>query len=403
MTFRDFFVRQQECYLDNSASTKVDPEVIKAMKPYFDKKYGNPSSRHEFGRHAHEAIEKARERIAKAIGADPAEIVFTSGGTESDNLAIRGMAHAVSEIISSNIEHDAILKTCADVSALYRIPYTQARVDGRGLLPEQSVSEIRENTLVSIMLANNEIGTIQPIKEICEAARDSAKRCGATVYLHTDAVQAVGKMKVDVRELGVDMLSLSSHKFHGPKGVGVLFIREGVKPKSIQTGGGHEGGLRAGTENVPGIVGMGKAAEIATRNLAEDAERMRVLRNLLADGVLERLERAEINGDREKRLPNNVNFRFFGVDGDKVLDELNEKGIGASTGSACSSKKSETSHVLRALGDPDGGWHSWGALRLTLSRFTTKREIRIAIDEVPDTVSALRRESPAWRNRQKIR
>jgi len=384
-------------YLDNSASTRVDPAVLEEMLPYFTERYGNASSLHSFGREAREAIEKARERVARLIGAKPEEIIFTGGGTESDNLALRGAAYSrknkARSILTSNIEHPAVLETFRDLeregfTAIY------AKVDKEGLLDAGTVAGMitQDMAVASVMLANNEIGTIQPVKEIAEECRKK------DVLFHTDAVQAAGKIPIDVKILGVDMLTLASHKFHGPKGVGALFIREGVRIKPIMTGGGHERGLRSGTENVPGIVGMGKAAEIARERLDEDVERMRKFRDMLIDGLLS-MEETYLNGSREKRLPNNANIRFHGIEGESLIFLLDEKGIAASTGSACSSKKLQASHVLLALGLPE--WQAHGSLRLTLSRFTTKDEVAFALKEIPPAVETLRKMSPVWRKIKK--
>lgn len=385
----------RKAYLDNSATTVVDPNVVTEMVPFFVEKYGNPSSLHSFGADAREAVEMARAQVARLINAKPEEIVFTSGGTESDNLALRGAVccgkHGANWVLSSNIEHPAILETCRSLEACgARTDYLKIDPDGF-VSPGDAARMVSEKTaVVSVMVANNEIGTIQPITAIAEECRAHAKNA----LIHTDAVQAAGKIRIDVKKLGVDLLSLASHKFHGPKGVGALFVREGVKLSPAMTGGGHEKGLRSGTENVPGIVGMGKAAEIAGENLADDAARMTRLRDKLIDGLLT-LEESYLNGSRGNRLPNNANFRFLGVEGESLVVMLDEKGIAASTGSACSSKKLEASHVLLALGIPE--WQAHGSLRLTLSRFTREEEVRLALEEVPEVVTKLRAMSPVWR------
>ncbi|MDD5317682.1 MAG: cysteine desulfurase family protein [Candidatus ainarchaeum sp.] len=382
-------------YLDNSATTMTDPEAVKAMLPYFTESYGNPSSLHSFGTEAREAVEKARAQVARLVGAKPGEIVFTSGGTESDNLALRGAAGAgkpgANRIVTSNVEHPAVLETCKSLEARgARTDYL--RIDRDGFVsPVDAARIVSERTaIVSVMLANNEIGTIQPVQEVAVECRARARNA----LVHTDAVQAAGKIPVDVERLGVDLLSLASHKFHGPKGVGALFVREGVRLSPAMTGGGHEKGLRSGTENVPGIVGMGKAAEIARENLGEDAARMTRLRDRLIDGLLP-VEETFLNGSREKRLPNNANLRFLGIEGESLVLLLDGEGVAASTGSACSSKKLQASHVLLALGIPE--WQAHGSLRLTLSRFTTDEEVSRAVDATKGAVSRLRAMSPVWK------
>jgi len=382
-------------YLDNSATTKVDPAVVEAMLPFFTERFGNPSSIHSKGVEAREAVEVARGQVARLINAKPSEIIFTSGGTEGDNLAIVGAvkaAHASDSsknaVVCSNVEHPAVLNPCKDLAAS-GFSFFEAKVSASGILElAEAQKHISSKTaLASIMLANNEVGTIQPVTAVAKLCHENG------ALMHTDAVQAVGKIPIDVKKLDVDLLSLASHKFHGPKGVGALYIREGVKIKPIFGGGGHERGLRSGTENVPGIVGLGKAAEIARENLSADIEKMGKLRDRLIDG-LSVLPRAFLNGDRNQRLPNNVNYRFLGVEGEALITLLDEAGICASTGSACSSKKLRASHVLTALGLAD--WEAHGSLRLTLSRFTTKDEIDYALEQIPQAVNTLRRMSPVW-------
>ncbi len=386
---------RMDVYLDNSATTKVDQKVVEAMLPYFTERFGNPSSIHSKGVEAREAVERAREQVAKLINAKPSEIVFTSGGTESDNLAIIGAAKAANSdeskrnaVVCSNVEHPAVLNTCKDLVAS-GFSFSEAKVNSEGILKTSEVqSHISKQTAVaSVMLANNEIGTIQPVAAVAKLCHEQG------ALMHTDAVQAVGKIPIDVKKLNVDLLSLASHKFHGPKGVGALFIREGVKIKPIFGGGGHERGLRSGTENVPGIVGLGAAAKIAAEDLSNDIPRMAALRNRLISG-LSGLSRAFLNGSRDQRLPNNANMRFLGVEGEALITLLDEEGICASTGSACSSKKLRASHVLLALGLAD--WEAHGSLRLTLSRFSTKDEIDYALEKIPKAVTTLRRMSPVW-------
>lgn len=382
-------------YLDNSATTKVDPAVVAAMLPFFTERFGNPSSIHSKGVEAREAVEVAREQVARLIGAKPSEIIFTSGGTESDNLAITGAAKAAYSaeperrvVVCSNVEHPAVLETCRNLTHS-GFSFSEAKVNPEGILElaEAQARVSNKTAIASIMLANNEIGTIQPVTAVAKLCHEQG------ALMHTDAVQAVGKMPIDVKALDVDLLSLASHKFHGPKGVGALYVRDGVKIKPIFGGGGHERGLRSGTENVPGIVGLGAAAEIARENLSADIERMGKLRDRLIDG-LSVLPRAFLNGDRDQRLQNNVNYRFLGVEGEALITLLDEDGICASTGSACSSKKLRASHVLTALGLAD--WEAHGSLRLTLSRFTTKEEVDYALEKIPAAVNTLRRMSPVW-------
>jgi len=382
-------------YLDNSATTKVDPLVVEAMLPFFTERFGNPSSIHSKGVEAREAVEVAREQVAKLINAKPSEIVFTSGGTESDNLAIIGAATAVhsadsskNAVVCSNVEHPAVLNPCKGLASS-GFSFSEAKVNPSGILElSEAQKHISSKTAVaSIMLANNEIGSIQPVTAVAKLCHENG------TLMHTDAVQAVGKIPIDVRKLDVDLLSLASHKFHGPKGVGALFIRDGVNIKPIFGGGGQERALRSGTENVPGIVGLGNAAEIARENLSADIEKMGKLRDRLIEG-LSTLPRTFLNGDRNQRLPNNVNYRFLGVEGEALITLLDGEGICASTGSACSSKKLKASHVLTALGLAD--WEAHGSLRLTLSRFTTKEEVEYALEKIPQAVSTLRRMSPVW-------
>lgn len=380
-------------YMDNSASSRVDDEVLKEMLPFFIERYGNASSLHSFGGEAREAVEKARVRVAALIGASPEEIVFTSGGTESDNLAVKGIAAAKcgkgDHIITTNIEHPAVLQPCKYLEKLgYKVTYAKVGSDGIVDVGDVEKAITDKTILISVMHANNEIGTIQPIEEIGKIARERG------IPFHTDAVQSAGKIGIDVRKMNIDLLSISAHKLHGPKGVGVLYLCKGIPIEPILHGGGHEGGLRSSTENVPGIAGLGKACEIAARDLEKNSARMRRLRDRLVDGAL-RLEETYLNGSRERRLPHNANFRFLGIEGESLVMMLDEKGIAASTGSACSSKKLQASHVLLALGLPE--WQVHGSLRLTLSRYNTEEEVDYVLAELPAIVSRLRSMSPVWR------
>lgn len=357
--------------MDHSATSPVAPEVLEAMLPYFSQKFGNASSLHSFGLEAKEALEEAREKVANLLGADPEEIIFTSGGTESDNLALKGIARLHRQkgkhIITSSIEHPAILEVCR-ILEKEGFEVTYLPVGSEGLVdPAALEAAIRpDTTLISIMHANNEIGTIQPVEEIGKIAAEK------DIFLHTDAVQTAGKIPVDVDRLGVDLLSLSGHKFYGPKGVGALFIRKGTKIESIVQGGGHERSLRSGTENIPGIVGLGRAAELAGQEMPQEMERLTGLRDRLAGYVLDQVPESWINGSMTHRLPFNLNFGFKYVEGESMLLYLDAKGVAVSTGSACSSHKLEASHVLRALGLAPQDCH--GSLRITMGRSNTSED-----------------------------
>lgn len=374
-------------YLDNAATTAVSPEVLEAMLPYFTQTYGNPSSIHATGRTAHKAVDAARRQVAEAIGAQPQEIYFTAGGSESDNWAIKGAAFARqskgNHIITSAIEHHAVLHTCAWLEKHgFRVTYLPVDMFGR-VNPEDVEMAITDQTiLISIMTANNEIGTIQPIRAIGQIAK------AHKILFHTDAVQAVGAIPLQVDELAVDMLSMSGHKLHGPKGVGVLYIRKGVRIDTLIHGGAQERGLRAGTENLPGIVGMGKAVELANAHLAENAARMTVLRDKLMDGILERIPDVRVNGHRTERLPNNCNVSIRYIEGEAMLLRLDLAGIAGSSGSACTSGSLDPSHVLLAIGLPHEIAH--GSLRLTLGTDTTEADIDAVLDTLPGIVSDLR-------------
>ncbi len=372
-------------YLDNASTTKVDPKVTKAMLPYFSEKFGNASSLHRSGREAKKALEHSRGTIAKKINAEPSEIIFTSGGTESDNLALRGAAyankHLGKHIITTKIEHPAVLNTCNSlIGEGFEVTYLDVDKEGFVDLDKLKKSIKKETILVSIIHGNSEIGTIQDIKKIGEICRK--KR----TLFHTDVVQSFTKVPIDVRKMRIDLLSISSHKIHGPKGMGALYIRKGTKIKPQSTGGPHEFKLRAGTENIPGAVGLAKAVETMEDN---DIKRMRFLRDRLISGLLS-IPDSVLNGPKgNKRLPNNVNVSFKGVEGESLLTYLDTKGICISTGSACSSKEEGPSHVLKAI-DVDEDC-IMGSIRLTLSKFTTKEEIDYTIKSVKEVVKHLRK------------
>ncbi|MBW3003957.1 cysteine desulfurase NifS [Candidatus Woesearchaeota archaeon] len=377
-------------YLDNGATTKVEPEVVKVMQPFFTERYGNASSLHQFGTEARDAVERSRKIIAESINAEPEEIFFTSGGTESDNLAIKGiMEHCIAgkgkHMITSKIEHPAVLNTCKCLEK-QGIEVTYLDVAKNGIINvEQLKKSIKKNTvLVSIMHANNEIGTIQPIKEIAKICKSKK------VLFHTDAVQSYTKEKIDVKDMGIDLASFSGHKIHGPKGIGFLYKRKGVHICPLINGGGHESGIRPGTENVPCIVGLAKAIEVSKTS---ELNKMKKLRDKLIAGLKE-IPESILNGHPEKRLANNVNFCFKAIEGESLVLHLDQKGIAASTGSACSSHKLEPSHVLTAIGLPAEVAH--GSLRLTLSKYTTEKEIVYAIKTIKEIVKNLRALSPLW-------
>lgn len=374
-------------YMDNAATTATRPEVLEAMLPYFTQHYGNPSSIHGVGRDARRAVEKARGQVAAALGAQPREIYFTAGGSESDNWAIRCAAKALEKkgrhIITSQIEHHAVLHTCAYLEKQgYEVTYLP--VDGDGLVSVEDVKKaIRPDTvLITIMAANNEIGTLQPIAEIGKAAHE------AGVLFHTDAVQAVGAIPVDVNEWNVDMLSLSGHKFHAPKGVGALYVRKGVKISNLIFGGAQERGLRAGTENLPGIVGLGAAIELAVSELPEYRSRMTALRDKLIDGILATIPDVRLNGHRTQRLPANVNVSVRYIEGEALLMRLDLAGVEASSGSACTSGSLDPSHVLLAIGLPHEIAH--GSLRLSLGNDTTEADVDYVLATLPGIVRDLR-------------
>ena len=378
-------------YLDYAATTPMHPEVMEAMLPYFSDSFGNPSSIHSFGQEAKEAIESARDKVATLIGARSEEIVFTSGGTEADNFALKGIACANrnkgSHIITSSIEHHAVMETCKSLEK-WGITVTYLPVDEHGLVdPDDVKKAITDKTiLVSIMHASNEVGTIEPIAEISKIVKEVG------IYFHTDAVQTVGHIAVDVNELGVDLLSVSGHKLYGPKGIGALYIRKGTKLLSFMHGGEQERKRRAGTNNVPGIVGLGKAAGVTQQEMHEEARRLTRLRDKLIQGLLHRIDHTHLNGHPLKRLPNNVNVSIDFVEGESMCLNLDLEGIGTSTGSACTSSSLEPSHVLLALGLSPEQAHS--SLRLTLGRWTTEEEIDRVLEVLPHIIAKLRAMSP---------
>lgn len=386
----------RKVYLDYSATTPVKKEVLETMLPYFSEEFGNPSSLYEIGAEVKKALGKARKQVAELINADEKEIFFTSGGTESDNWAILGVADTKKakgkHIITTKVEHHAVLHTCEFLEKHgYEITYLD--IDSNGFVrPEDLEKAIREDTiLVSVMLVNNEIGTIQPVKELVKVTKAHG------VLFHTDAVQALGNCPIDVKDLGVDMLSASAHKIYGPKGVGALYIKKGLNIGSSQHGGAQENKKRAGTENTPGIVGFGKAAEIAKKNLKEHIERTTKLRNYLIDRVLTEIEDTFLNGDREKRHPGNANLTFEYIEGEAMLLMLDMQGISVSTGSACSSASLTPSHVLSALGIPVEKIH--GTLRMTVGDFTTKEDIDYTVDILKTVVKRLREVSSVSREK----
>ncbi|MEW8957926.1 Cysteine desulfurase IscS [Moorella humiferrea] len=381
-------------YLDHSATTPVRPEVLEAMLPFLkEEAFGNPSTIYSYGREAKKALDEAREKVAGLIGARPEEIVFTSGGTEADNLALIGTAAANEKkgrhIITSSIEHHAVLHT-AQYLMRQGFKVTFLPVTPEGLVRVEDVEEAitDETILISVMHVNNEVGTIQPIKEIGHLARERG------IVFHTDAVQSVGKIPVNVDELNVDLLSASAHKIYGPKGVGCLYIRKGTKITPILHGGGQERKRRAGTENMPGIVGFGRAAELARQELPQEMPRLKALRDRLIKGILERIEDVQVNGDLEKRVATNANFSFRYVEGESLLLSLDMKGICASSGSACTSGSLDPSHVLLAMGIPHEVAH--GSVRMTLGRGNTEADIDYVLEVMPEIVARLRAMSPLY-------
>jgi len=381
-------------YVDNNATTKVAPEVLEAMLPYFSEYYGNPSSMHFFGGQVQKRVDEAREKVADFLGADPSEIVFTSCGTESDNAAILGTLDSYPEkrhLITTRVEHPAIGNVCTYLGRKgYRI--TELSVDREGRLDLDKLREsiIEETALVTVMYANNETGMIFPIEEIGEIVKAKG------IPFHTDAVQAAGKIPLNMKKSKIDMLSISGHKLHAPKGIGVLYIRKGTRFSPYMIGGHQEKGRRGGTENVPYIIGLGKACELAKKHLGEENTRVKALRDYLEVKLLEKIPNTLVNGDRVNRLPNTVSVSFEYVEGESILLLLSDLGICASSGSACTSGSLEPSHVLRAMGVPFTAAH--GSIRFSLSVYNTKEEMDYIIEHLPPIIQKLRDISPFWKD-----
>jgi cysteine desulfurase len=387
-------------YLDNNATTRVDDDVLKAMLPYFSEKYANASGVYNFGQEARKEVEDARAKVADFIGADhPKEIIFTSGGTESDNMAIKGVAYANVDkgkhIITSAIEHHAVLNTCGFLEK-QGFEVTYLPVDKYGLINIEDLKKaIRKDTiLITIMFANNEIGTIQPVKEIGEVARANK------IYFHTDAVQAAGKIPINVKDMNIDMLSISGHKFYGPKGVGVFYIRKGVKIQPMMLGGHHEFNKRAGTENVPAIVGIAKACDVAAEGFKHPEKGMKIkeLRDSLEKGILEKIPEVIVNGHPEKRMDNTLNVSIKYIEGEGMLIHMDFEGICASSGSACTSGSLDPSHVLLAIGLDHGTAH--GSIRFSFSKYSTQEDVDKVLQVLPPVVEKLRNMSPFWKEKK---
>jgi len=380
-------------YVDNNATTRVAPEVVEEMTPYFSELYGNPSSMHFFGGQVQRKVEEARERVAALIGARPQEIIFTSCGTESDNAAIFSALQVAPEkrhVLTTRVEHPAVKNLVAHLKREgYRV--TELPVDRHGLISMEEVSRAmtEDTAIVSVMWANNETGVLFPVEEIATLAKSRG------AIFHTDAVQAVGKIPVNMAESQIDMLSLSGHKLHAPKGIGVLYVRRGTRFAPFVIGGHQEEGRRGGTENVPYIIGLGKACELAAANLEEKNLRVKSLRDKLENGLLKKIENSMINGDREQRLPNTSSISFEYVEGESILLKLSDKGICASSGSACTSGSLEPSHVLRAMGVPFTAAH--GSIRFSLSSYNTEEEIDYILEVMPPIIEQLREISPFWK------
>lgn len=388
----------RKVYLDHNATTPTHPEVVKAILPYYKEVFGNASSVHQFGQQARKAIDEAREKIANFIGASPKEIVFTSGGTEANNLALKGVVYANERkgkhIITSSMEHHAVLNPCKYLEKKgFKVTYLP--VDKYGLVDPEEVRRAitKETILISIIHANNEVGTIEPITEIGKIAKEIG------IYFHTDAAQTVGKIPVNVNELNIDLLSLSGHKIYGPKGIGVLYIRKGTRIQPLIQGGHHEKNRRAGTENVPAIVGLGKAIEIAKATMEKESMRLTNLRNKLCSGIGEKIDYVRLNGHPGKRLPNTLNMSFEFVEGESMILNLDLKGIAVSTGSACTSGSLEPSHVLKAMRvDPAV---AQGSIRFSLGKDNTEEDIDYVLEVLPEIVSRLRAMSPLFKQAKK--
>ncbi len=380
-------------YFDNNSTTQVDPNVLEVMIPYFVEKYGNPSSIHRIGQEIRKDIEEAREKVSEILGIKPGELTFTGSGTESDNMAIIGAARANKEkgkhIITSNIEHAAVISACKLLEKeVFDVTYLPVREDGIVNIDDFK-SALREDTiLVTIMHANNEIGTIQPIKEIGEITKEKK------ILFHVDAVQSVGKLRFKPKEWNIDMLSFSGHKFHGPKGIGGLYIRNGIKMDKLIVGGHQERNRRPGTENIPAIIGMTKALEIANAHLEEAAEREKALRDDLEKKLVERIPEVIVNGDKEKRLPGTLSLTIKYVEGESILLNLDLKGVAVSSGSACTSGSLEPSHVVLAIGVPME--HAHGTIRFSLGKYNTQEEVDYVADILPEIVAKIRSMSPFW-------
>ena len=384
-------------YVDNNATTRVDPEVLREMLPYFSEYYGNPSSMHHFGGQVMEAVNRAREKVAHLIGADPSEILFTSCGTESDNTAILAAIQSYPEkrhLVTTRVEHPAVLNLCKHLMKQgYRV--TELPVNREGLL---DLDQLRDavtpyTAVVSVMFANNETGVIFPVNEIAGIVKEKGS------VFHCDAVQAAGKIPMDMSRNQIDLLSISGHKLHAPKGVGALYIRRGARFRPFLIGGHQEHGRRGGTENIPSIIGLGKACELAGEHLIEENTKVRALRDRLEKGLLEKVPRTWLNGHPALRLPNTTNLSFEYIEGEAILLLMSKEGIAASSGSACTSGSLEPSHVLRAMGVPFTGTH--GSIRFSLSRFNTDEDIDVILEKVPAIIARLRELSPYWKRQEK--
>ncbi len=384
---------KKEIYLDNAATTRIRPEVVKAMIDHLEQAYGNPSSIYKIARENKALIEENREKVAKAINSDKNEIYFTGGGSESNNWALKGIAQSYSNkgkhIITTNIEHHAILHVCQYLETIgYEVTYLPVDEEGNISL-EDLKNAIREDTiLISVMFVNNEIGTINPIKEIGKIARERG------ILFHTDAVQAVGHIPIDVKDMNIDLLSMSAHKFYGPKGIGALYIRKGIKITPLIHGGAQERNRRAGTENIDSIIGMGTAIELATKEMPEEIERLTKLRDKLIDGILEKIPYSKLNGPRENRAPGNCNISFEFIEGESVLLLLDMNDVCASSGSACTSGSLDPSHVLLAIGLPHEKAH--GSLRLSLGLYNTEEDVDYLLEKLPPIVNRMREISPLY-------